>query len=126
MNMPVPGAYPLPIGLGDAESLTYDAWVTVLGAETASWTGDASASYAAARQQDVDAARTAYERVVEAAVALQALHASRTAAFLAFQGTPPPMLGPAVTTGPRPAAPSSFATAPPLPASAHPLVRSFS
>lgn len=126
MNMPVPGAYPLPIGLGDAESLTYDAWVTVLGAETSSWTGDASQSYAVARQRDVDAARSAYEKVVEAAAALQVLHASRTAAFLAFQGTPPPMLGPAAATTPHAAAPSSFATAPPPPASTHPVARSFS
>ena len=90
MSHPVPGAYPLPIGVGDAESLTRDAWVAVLRAEPSIWGGDASASYAVAREADLDAARQARERVAEAVLALEVLHASRVAAFLAFQGVPPP------------------------------------
>lgn len=101
MNLPVPGAYPLPIGVGDAVSLTYDAWVAVLRAEPAIWGGDAAVAYATAREADLAAARRARDRVADAVLALEVLQASRMAAFLAFQGTPPPSIGVPVAP-PRP------------------------
>lgn len=92
MSVPPAAAYPLPIGVGDAEHLTREGWVAVLRAAPATWAGTAAESYLLLRQEDLDAARLAVDRVAEAVTALRHLHASRTTAFLALQGLAPPGL----------------------------------